>query len=426
MSMASLQSDHVNFFQQTKIHFHRAAQVGNLHPTVKTILEEPKNVIQVNFPVKLDSGKYKLFQGYRVQHSNLLGPFKGGIRYSKLVSLQEVKALAALMTWKCALVSLPLGGAKGGVAIDPSEYSREEIKRVTRRFTHAIGTNIGATYDIPAPDMGTNAQIMDWIMDTHLNTVGFANRDTHLGVVTGKSLACGGSEGRSKATGQGLFDLIEVWAEDVGFDLSGATYIIQGFGNVGSNVALLLYARGARCLAVADHRGVIRHDNGLDIPKLAAYVSEHKSIDGYTEAEAITLDDFWTAKVDIAIPAAIESVINRDIAPKLNVRLVAEAANGPTTPVGAELLQANGISVIPDLIANAGGVIVSYFEWTQNRNNDSWELEEVDKRLKQSLTRAYRKTREVQQQLDTDFRTACYVRALKRIEQTYMARGIFP
>ncbi|MDF1662050.1 MAG: Glu/Leu/Phe/Val dehydrogenase [Planctomycetota bacterium] len=415
------------FYKFIQKSFKNASDICKLPHYVKTILKEPKNIIQVNFPVRLDNGKYKLFQGYRVQHNNLLGPFKGGIRYSPLVSLNEVKALAALMTWKCALVGLPLGGGKGGVKINPRDYSKDELMRVTRRFTHALGTNIGANYDIPAPDMGTNAQTMNWIMDTHLNTVGFANRSNHAGVVTGKSLACGGSEGREKATGQGLFYLIDAWStRRENFDLSKASYIVQGFGNVGSTVSKLMSDRGARCLAISDHVTSISNPEGLDVDAVIKHCKEHNSVKGFPGAKEISKDDFWSTTADIAIPAAIECVITKDNAHLLDVKLIAEGANGPTTPSADEILAKKGIQVLPDLLANSGGVIVSYFEWTQNRNNETWELEEIDTRLKRRIIKAYHLALEAMKVYDTTLRIACFITALKRIEAAYDERGIFP
>jgi glutamate dehydrogenase (NAD(P)+) len=416
-----------NFYKFIQKNFKKAADICKLEHYVRTILKEPKNVIQVNFPVRLDTGKFKLFQGYRVQHNNLLGPFKGGIRYSSLVSLSEVKALAALMTWKCALVDLPLGGAKGGVKIDPRKYSKAELMRVTRRFTHALGTNIGASYDIPAPDMGTNAQTMNWIMDTHINTVGFANRNVHSGVVTGKSLSCGGSEGREKATGQGLFYLIEAWANDHSdFDLEQSSYIVQGFGNVGSNVSLLLHNRQSKCLAVSDHMASIHNANGIDVPALIEHNREHRTVKGFAGAAEISKEQFWKTEADIAIPAAIECEITDQNANDLKVKLVAEGANGPTTPGADDILAAKGIKILPDMLANAGGVIVSYFEWTQNRNNSSWDLEEVDGRLKKRILKAYVKAQTTMKEFNTSLRTACFITALKRVETAYDERGIFP
>ncbi|MEX1257907.1 MAG: Glu/Leu/Phe/Val dehydrogenase [Gemmatimonadota bacterium] len=415
-----------SFYEATQAQYRRAADLIGLDGNVRVILDEPKNVIQVNFPVRMDDGRYRLFQGYRVQHNNILGPYKGGIRYHPDVSMDEVMALAALMTWKCALVGLPLGGAKGGVRIDPSGHSTDELMRVTRRLTHALGTNIGADYDIPAPDMGTSAQTMNWIMDTYVNTVGYAGRNLHRGVVTGKSIACGGSEGREKATGQGLVDLVEEWALLHRLRLSGASFTVQGFGNVGSNAAVLLGAIGARCIAVMDHRGSIANTDGIPLEALRDYVRETGSVAAFPGAEAISVDEFWSVETDIVIPAAVENVIDARVAGLLRAKVVAEGANGPTTPAGDIVLRERGIDVLPDVLANAGGVTVSYFEWSQNRNNERWDLEEVDGRLKRRLLRSYQRVREESERRPCDLRTACYVVALEQIQSAYSERGIFP
>jgi glutamate dehydrogenase (NAD(P)+) len=419
-------ADRINFYEITKERYEKAAKLLGMREDVALILSEPKNVIQVHFPVRMDNGGFRLFQGYRIQHNNVLGPYKGGIRYHPLVSLDEVKALAALMTWKCGLVGLPLGGAKGGVQIDPTKFSRDEIMRVTRRFTHALGTNIGVDYDIPAPDMGTNAQTMNWIMDTYMNSVGYANRNLHRGVVTGKSLACGGSEGRDKATGQGLVFLLEEWARERGFDLSRATYILQGFGNVGSHAALLLEKLGARCLAVSDHKGTVANAEGLPVDLLLEHVAIQGSVEGFQEGRPISREEFWATPCDIVIPAALESQISRSLAPSLKCKVVAEGANGPTTPNGEAILRERGIEILPDILANSGGVIVSYFEWTQNKNNERWDLEEVDAKLKKRILKSYRAAKDAAERYDTDLRTACYVVALERLEAAYAERGIFP
>lgn len=415
-----------SFFQQTQQLFRRAADLMKLADDTRTILEEPKNIIQVNFPVRMDDGKLRLFQGYRVQHNNVLGPYKGGIRYHPKVSMDEVKALAALMTWKTSLSGLPLGGAKGGVAFDPTKHSRDELMRITRRFTHALGTTIGVDYDIPAPDMGTNAQTMNWIMDTYMNSVGAASRNQVRGVVTGKSISCGGSEGREKATGQGLVYLIEEWARLKKFDLSKSRYLLQGFGNVGLHAAALLAAAGAKCVAVMDHKGAIANPDGIPIDALAKHAGATGSVAGFDGAKAAKAEEFWTTEADLAIPAALENQIYADLAAKLKVRLVAEGANGPTPPDADAVLGERGIEVLPDILANAGGVIVSYFEWTQNKNNEQWDLEEIDARLKKRILKSYKNARECQAKYKTDLRTACYIVALERLQAAYNERGIFP
>jgi glutamate dehydrogenase (NAD(P)+) len=414
------------FYAATLEHFNRAADVIGMDPDVRAILSEPKNVIQVNFPVRMDDGRFRMFQGYRIQHNNILGPYKGGIRYHPEVSLDEVKALAALMTWKCALVGLPLGGAKGGVQIDPASLSRDELMRVTRRFTHALGTNIGADYDIPAPDMGTNAAIMNWVMDTYMNSVGYASRNLHRGVVTGKSIACGGSEGREKATGQGLVFLLQEWARLNSVSIAGLRFTVQGFGNVGYNAARLLTALGANCLAVMDHSGCVLRAEGIDTTALGEHVRRTGSVAGFSGARAIATDEFWAIETDVLIPAAIESTIDAGVARRVNARLVAEGANGPTTPAADAILRQHDIQILPDVLANAGGVIVSYFEWTQNKNNEHWDLDEVDARLRKRITAAYTRARDGAARLATDLRTACYGVALEHLQAAYRERGIFP
>jgi glutamate dehydrogenase (NAD(P)+) len=414
------------FYAATLEHFNRAADVIRMDPDVRAILSEPKNVIQVNFPVRMDDGRFRMFQGYRIQHNNILGPYKGGMRYHPEVSLDEVKALAALMTWKCALSGLPLGGAKGGVQIDPHRLSRDELMRVTRRFTHALGPSIGADYDIPAPDMGTNAAVMNWIMDTYMNSVGYANRNLHRGVVTGKSISCGGSEGREKATAQGLLFLLQEWASRNRMSLAGTRFIVQGYGNVGANIARLLTTLGAKCLAVMDQDGCIAGPGGIDTEALAAHERKHSSVAGFPGATGISVDDFWMTETDIVIPAAIEGTLNARIAGQMRARLVAEGANGPTTPEADEVLRQRGIDVLPDILANSGGVIVSYFEWTQNKNNEHWDLDEVDGRLRKRMAAIYARALDGAARLGTDLRTACYAVALERLQAAYQERGIFP
>jgi glutamate dehydrogenase (NAD(P)+) len=423
---AAQATDYIDFYEVTQSRFHRAAETCKLPQDVYTILSAPKNVVQVNFPVRMDDGNVRLFQGYRIQHNNILGPYKGGIRYHPSVSMDEVKALAALMTWKCALAGLPLGGAKGGVQIDPKSFKKDELMRITRRYTHALGTNIGVDYDIPAPDVGTNAQIMNWVMDTYMNSVGYATRNLHRGVVTGKTLTCGGSEGREKATGQGLFYVLEAWAKDRGFDLSKATYTLQGFGNVGSWIAALLDQIGARCLAVNDHKGTIYNGDGIAVAALADHVKANGSVEGFSGAKSIPRDEFWSIPCDLMLPAALENQINRETAPKIKAKVIGEGANGPVTPKGEEALASRGIDMLPDILANSGGVIVSYFEWVQNKNNERWELEEIDAKLKKRILRSYAAAKAAAEKHRTDLRTACYIVALERIAAAYAERGIFP
>jgi len=418
----------VSLYEIAKNQWRRAAELMELEPWISTILSEPKNEIRVNFPVLMDSGQYQLFKGYRVQHNNILGPYKGGIRYHPQVDIDEVKALASWMAFKCALVDLPLGGAKGGVELNPKDHSKEELMRITRRFTHALGENIGPDYDIPAPDMGTNAQTMVWMMDTHINATNASNRFAMRGVVTGKTLSCGGSLGRDKATAQGVVYSLESWAERRDFNFDGATFVVQGFGNAGSWTARLLCEKGARLLAASNIRGVVYIDKGIDPNALLAYLAEHKDPSGFDGAESIPEKQLWQIKADILVPAALESQINGDNAGDIDVKVIAEAANGPTSPVADEVLRDKGITLIPDILCNAGGVIVSYFEWVQNRKNERWELGEVDRKLRRHMMVAYDAAEEAGERfkLGQDTRTATYLVALERMQRAYRDRGIFP
>lgn len=415
-----------SLYESVIVQFNRAADLMGLNPNIRKILARPTNEIAVNFPVRMDDSRVEMFTGYRVQHNNALGPFKGGLRYHPSVDIDEVRALAAWMTWKTALTDVPFGGAKGGIQCEPWRHSQEELQRITRRFTFALGDNIGPEYDIPAPDMNTNAQIMAWILDTYLSTVPPHQRQGCTHVVTGKPLVSGGSQGREKATGQGIVFLIEEWARENGLALDRMTYFVQGFGNVGSWAARLLKPTGATLLAVEDHTGAVAAERGIDPDELAAYVRQNGSIRGYPGAEPIDHQTFMKTRAAVFIPAAMSSQITAETAPWLNVRLVAEGANGPTDPEGDAALGQRGIDCIPDFLCNAGGVIVSYFEWLQNKRSEFWDLEEVDAKLRKKITRAYRLVSDKMRDLSTDRRTAAYVVALSHIETVYNERGIFP
>ncbi|MCD6309587.1 MAG: Glu/Leu/Phe/Val dehydrogenase [Candidatus Eremiobacteraeota bacterium] len=408
--------------------FNKAADMMKLDSCIRKILATTTNEIIVNFPVKMDNGKIEIFRGYRVQHNNALGPFKGGLRYHPAVNIDEVRALAAWMTWKCAISGIPFGGAKGGIQFDPSggDYSIDELERITRRFTFALGNNIGPEYDIPAPDVNTNPQIMAWIMDTYLQTMPPNERYRCIHVVTGKPIKSGGSLGRDKATGQGVVFLIQKWAESQGFDLNGSTYIVQGFGNVGSWVARLMKRHGARLVAAEDITGAIYNQKGIDPDDLTNYVETHGGVSDYPGTTAVDHMTFMSTRADIFIPAALENQITSDTAPLLNVKMVAEGANGPTSPDGDKVLQEKGIHVIPDFLCNSGGVIVSYFEWLQNKRSEFWDLEEVDYKLQKKITVAYERVKYTAEQYKTDWRTAAYIVALKTLETVYKERGIFP
>ncbi|MCK4758947.1 MAG: Glu/Leu/Phe/Val dehydrogenase, partial [Candidatus Aminicenantes bacterium] len=353
------------------------------------------NELIVHFPVKMDDGKVKMLTGYRVQHNNALGPFKGGLRFHPLVDIDEIRALATLMTWKSAITNIPFGGAKGGIQIDPADFSKEEIEKITRRFTYSLGNNIGPEYDIPAPDVNTNPQIMAWILDTYMSTVAPNERNRCSHVVTGKPVEAGGSKGRNKATGQGVVFLIERWAKDRGFNLKGATYTVQGFGNVGSWAARLMKKHGSRLIAVEDVSGAIFNKEGIDPEELTNYVRDHAGVvNGYPKAQPIDHETFLTTKVDVFIPAALENQITSETAELMNVKLIAEGANGPTTPEGDKVLHRRGIDIIPDILCNSGGVIVSYFEWLQNKRSEFWDASEVDQKLYKMIVNAYEQVQE--------------------------------
>ncbi|WP_230470221.1 Glu/Leu/Phe/Val family dehydrogenase [Lujinxingia vulgaris] len=415
-----------NFFEVHLAQLQRAMDAAPLEDHVRLILSQPKNEVIVNFPVRMDDGSYELFTGYRIQHNNIKGPYKGGIRYHHEVTLEEVKALAALMTYKCALLNVPFGGAKGGIRLTPSKYSQTELERITRRFTHDLGNNIGPEYDIPAPDVGTNSQTMVWMMDTYMNTHNANDKNAQRGIVTGKTLNSGGSVGREKATGQGVVYCIQEWADEHGFRLDGCTYTLQGFGNVGSHTAQILSRLGAVMVAVEDHTGTLYNPDGIYPRKLVEHVAEHGGVAGYPGAKTITSDEFWEVECDICIPAALELQVTEEVARKLKARVVVEAANGPTTLGGERVMAERGIEVIPDMMANAGGVVVSYFEWIQNKRSESWQLQEVDSRLHFMMKSAYQEMRAFARANDVDNRTAALAVAIQRINAVYVERGVFP
>ncbi|MFC1771097.1 Glu/Leu/Phe/Val dehydrogenase [Candidatus Margulisiibacteriota bacterium] len=406
--------------------FNKAADLMECNENIRKILSFSKNELIVHFPVKLDNGKVEIFTGYRVHHNNCRGPYKGGLRYHPSVNIDEVRALAAWMTWKTAVSNIPFGGAKGGVQFDPKNYSLSEIERVTRRFTYALGSSIGPEYDIPAPDVNTNAQIMAWIQDTYLTNRPSHERKTCLHVVTGKPIEIGGSLGRDKATGQGVVYTIEAWAKDNNIKMQDITYIVQGFGNVGSWAARLLNKLGSKLMAVEDIDGAIINSEGIDPNALHSYLSEKKDITKYPNTKQIDHNSFLSTKATIFIPAALESQITEKTAPLLNVKLVAEGANGPTDPDGDSILQNRGIELIPDILCNSGGVIVSYFEWLQNKRSEYWDLDEVDAKLYKKITAAYSNVKETAIKYNTDWRTAAYIVAISKLEKVYLERGIYP
>ena len=413
-------------YENVLAQFDKAADLMGLDPEIRKILSTTMNEVVVNFPVIMDNGCVRIFTGYRVQHSNVLGPYKGGLRYHPSVEIDEVRALASWMTWKTAIAGIPYGGAKGGIQIDPAELSLAELQRVTRRFTFALGNTIGPEYDIPAPDVNTNAQIMAWILDTYLSMMPPLERNRNVHVVTGKPVESGGSLGRDKATGQGLVYVLQAWAKDYAFELNGATCIVQGYGNVGSWAARLLSPLGVKVIAVEDHTGAIFDTDGIDTDQLAEYVAINGGIKGYPDGEVIDHVTFISTTADIFVPAALENQITAETAPLLNVRLIVEGANGPTNIEGDAIIQEKNICLLPDVLCNAGGVIVSYFEWLQNKRSEFWDLDEVDAKLYKQIVNAYKRVRDTAKAYKTDWRTAAYIVALTRLEKVYKERGIFP
>lgn len=398
----------------------------DLDLSVRRILSQPKNELIVNFPVLMDDGTHRLFKGYRIQHNNVLGPYKGGMRFHPDVNLDEVKALALLMTIKCALVSLPFGGAKGGIKFDPNELSENELRRVTRRFTTALGNNIGPEYDIPAPDVGTGEQTMAWMMDTFMTLSPPSQRVSARGVVTGKPIDCGGTLGRAEATGYGAIICLEEWSKHSGVDLSRCSFSVQGFGKVGYHAANSLHALGAKMVAVQDHTGAIVDENGIEPAALLEHSRKTGKLEGYRGSQNCTRDEFFSTAVDVFIPAALENEVGEKEAQKLSAKVVVEGANGPVTEDGERILLEKGINIIPDVLANSGGVIVSYYEWVQNIRSESWAIEKVNARLNEKLRKAYAEVLVVYQDGETSMREACYERALRRLGSVYNLRGVFP
>ena len=425
-AQTGLPEEKAGIYKNVIYQFEKASHLMGLEKNIAKILSTTNNEILVHFPVMMDHGEVEIFTGYRVQHNNILGPYKGGLRFHPSVNLDEVRALATWMTWKAAINRIPFGGAKGGIQIDPAVYSPQELERITRRFTFSLGNNIGPEYDIPAPDVNTNAQIMAWILDTYLTTVPPNERNRSCHVVTGKPVESGGSLGRNKATGQGVVYTIEQWALDKNISLEGTTFMVQGFGNVGSWTAKLLCEKGAIMVAVQDVNGTLYNPEGIDPWNLETFIKEHGSLSGFPGANPRNSMDFFEIEADILIPAALESQITAETAPLLKVRLVAEGANGPTDPEGDEILHSRGIDLIPDILCNSGGVIVSYFEWLQNKRSETWELEEVDAKLHKKIISSYDRVRKTAEDYYTDTRTAAYIVALSYLETVYKERGIYP
>jgi len=410
-------------FRLAQQQFLRAARIMDLDENVRDRLLFPQRALMVSFPSRRDDyAEVETVFGYRVQHVLTMGPTKGGIRYHEDVNLGEVSALAMWMTWKCALMELPFGGAKGGVRINPHLLSRAELQRLTRRYTMEIISMIGPAQDIPAPDMGTNEQVMSWIMDTYSQQVGYPVPE----IVTGKPVVLGGSLGRAEATGRGLVYLIVEAAEFLDLDLSNSTAVVQGFGNVGVNAAKFLGENGVQIIAVSDVSGGIYNPKGLSVSALQQHVDQHGTLDGCTLGESISNEKLLELECDILVPAALQNQITAENAERIRCRLLAEGANGPTTLEADEILDRRGIFVLPDVLGNAGGVTASYFEWVQGTQNITWTLEEINNRLHTIMTKAFQKTLMRSQRDKINMRTAALIEGISRVAEAKLARGLFP
>jgi glutamate dehydrogenase (NAD(P)+) len=411
----------MNAFEAANHYIGKASRIMNLGPRVERLLLSLESELHVSIPIERDNGELAVFSGYRFQHNSARGPTKGGLRFHPMLDADDVRALATLMTWKTAVVDVPFGGAKGGIACDPSQLSQGELERITRKFVERISREIGPQRDIPAPDVNTNAQVMAWIMDQYSRLHGFAPA-----VVTGKPVELHGSEGREAATGYGVICVAENFLQDVGNSLKGVTVAIQGFGNVGLFAALFAHERGAKVVAVSDVSGGVANQDGLDIPVLVAWTRSGRLLAEYQGdgASRITNDALLTCEVDVLIPAALGGVLTGDVAHEVRAKVVVEAANAPTFPDADEIFERRGITVIPDILANAGGVTVSYFEWTQNLQCLRWTEQEVNSRLRQIMTSAYATIRDLVRSRKLGWRTAAYIVALGRVAKAAMMRGV--
>lgn len=408
-----------NAFSNVNRYFNKAAQVLSLAPEIAEQLMTPFRELRVECSIRMDDGKIRTFVGYRVQHDNSRGPFKGGLRYSPDVDIDEVRALASLMTWKTAVVGIPYGGAKGGICVDPAQLSAGELERLTRRFVQGIHLVIGDNVDIPAPDVNTNSQVMAWFMDEYNKFHGF-----HPGVVTGKPVDMFGSLGRDEATGRGVLIATEEYLRTQDKKISDATFVVQGFGNVGSHSARLIHERGGKVVSIGDHTASYYDPEGIHIPAALAWVKERKVLAGWTGAPSIPRDEILFQECDVLVPAALGSVITAENADRIKARVIIEGANGPTTPEADDLLHARGVVIVPDIYANAGGVTVSYFEWVQNIQQFYWEELRVRTELERIMRRAFQDLYATAQSHHIDLRTAAFVVAIQRVAKATAQRGI--
>jgi len=410
-----------NPFLVAQEQIHIAAQAINLDSGMEAILRQPERELHVHFPVRMDDGSIRVFDGYRVQHSTARGPAKGGIRFHQDVSIDEVKALATWMTWKCSVVDIPYGGGKGGIIVDPKQLSIGELERLSRRFVTEIQGIIGPERDIPAPDVNTNSQIMAWMMDQYSRNKGYPIP----GMITGKPLPLGGSLGRNEATARGLQFCVREAARATNMPLEGARVVVQGYGNAGNIAARLLQGDGAKVIAVSDSQGGIYNPNGFDAINALRYKEEHGTVVGFPGADRISNDDLLELECDVLVPAALEGQITQENAGRIKAKMIAEAANGPTTPEADRIIHEAGILMLPDILANAGGVTVSYFEWAQNIQGFYWTEEEVDPRLHRVMVRSFNEVYEAAKHYNVDMRTAAYTVAIRRVAEAVRLRGIY-
>lgn len=410
-----------NPFEAMMSRFDKAAELLDLEPGLYKVLRQAEKQVIVSIPVMMDNGELSVYEGYRVQYNTSRGPAKGGIRFDPQVTLEEVKALAAWMTWKCAVVNIPFGGSKGGVICDPLAMSASELERLTRRYTSAIINMLGPDSDVPAPDVNTNERVMAWVMDTYSMHVGH----TTTAVVTGKPVELGGSLGRREATGRGCMIVTKQALEHLGMPLKGTTIAIQGFGNVGSVAARLLAREGCKIVAIGDRTTSLYNANGIDVDDAIAHVAKHRSLDGYGKGDTLSGSDLLTLDVDVVLPAALENVITTKNAGDIRARIICEGANGPTTAAADSILDEKGIFVIPDILANAGGVTVSYFEWVQDRGGYFWTEDLVNERLEAIMRRSFQDLLDLSKQHRVNMRTAAYMLAISRVATVHRLRGIY-
>jgi glutamate dehydrogenase len=419
-----MSKENLNPLESAQKQVKSACDALGLDPAVYELLKEPKRVIEISIPVKMDDGSLKVFKGYRAVHNDAIGPGKGGIRFHPGVNLDEVKALSVWMTFKCGVMGVPYGGGKGGITCDPLTLSQGELERLSRGYIQGLYKYLGEKIDIPAPDVGSNGQIMAWMVDEYNKLVG----ESRLGVITGKPVAWGGSKGRNEATGFGVSVIAREAARELGIEMKGAKVAIQGFGNVGSYTVKNVQKQGAKIIAIGEWAPsvgtyALYNEDGLDFADMKAYMDEHKNLVGYPKAKQITLDEFWELEVDILIPAALENAITAEVAEKVNTKLICEAANGPTTPDADEILERRGIPVTPDILTNAGGVTVSYFEWVQNLYGYYWSEKEVEEKQEIEMVKAFNNIWKLKKEYDVTVRKAAYMLSVKKVADVMKFRG---